>query len=88
MLTLNQEGPQQPLNQRPDFAQARRECKRLARTQEDYRTIPRGQQVIQRKGQQFEGIEECDYAVDSQTGWGFYKGSREKPADSFIRVAG
>ena len=29
LLTLNKEGPQQPLNQRPDFAQAKRECKRL-----------------------------------------------------------
>ena len=43
ILTLNAEGPQQPLNQRPDFAQAKRECKRLhdehlARTQEEYTT--------------------------------------------------
>ena len=29
ILTINAEGPQQPLNQRPDFAQAKRECKRL-----------------------------------------------------------
>ena len=80
-LTLNTEGPQQPLNQRPDFAQAKRECKRshdehLARTQEEYRTIPRSQQVTQRKGQQFEGNEEYDYAVDPRTGWRFCKGSR------------
>ena len=65
---LNAEGPQQPLNQRPDFAQAKRECKRLhdehlARTQEEYRTIPRSQQITQRKGQPFEGNEEYDYAV-------------------------
>ena len=44
ILTLNAGRPQQPLNQRPDFAQAKRECKRLhdehpARTQQDYRTI-------------------------------------------------
>ena len=48
ILTINAEGPQQPLNQRPDFAQAKRECKRLhdehlARTQQDYRTILRSQ---------------------------------------------
>ena len=83
MLTLNKEGPQQPLNQRPDFAQAKRECKRLhdehmARTQQDYRTIPRSQQVRQRKGQAFEGLEEYDYAVDPQTGWRFSKESRGK----------
>ena len=40
ILKLNQDGPQQPLNQRPDFAQAKRECKRLhdeymARTQQE-----------------------------------------------------
>ena len=28
ILKLNQDGRQQPLNQRPDFAQAKRECKR------------------------------------------------------------
>ena len=55
-LTLNQEGSQQPLHQRPDFAQAKRECKRLddehlAKTQEEYRTIPRNQQIRQRKRQ-------------------------------------
>ena len=42
ILTLNAEGPQQPLNQRLDFAQATRVCKRLhdehlARTEEEYR---------------------------------------------------
>ena len=50
ILTLNAEGPQQPLNQRPDFAQAKKECKRwhdehLARTQ----TI-RGQRRIRLRG--------------------------------------
>ena len=69
-LTVNAEGgPQQRLNQRPDFAQAKRECKRLhdehlARTEEEYRTIPCSQQVRQRKGQQLEGNEEYDHAVD------------------------
>ena len=52
ILTLNQDGAQQPLNRRPDFAQAKRECKRLhdehmAKTQQDYRTIPRNQRVRQ-----------------------------------------
>ena len=41
ILTLNSEGPQQPLNERPDFAQAKRECKllhdeHLTRTQEEF----------------------------------------------------
>ena len=81
ILTINAEGFQQTPNQRPDFAQAKRECKRLhdehlAKTQEENRTIPRSQQRRQRKGQQFEGNEENHYAVDPKTGWRFYKGSR------------
>ena len=44
ILTLNQERAQQPLHQRPDFAHAKRECKRfhdehMAKTQQDERTI-------------------------------------------------
>ena len=81
VLTLNTEGPQHPLNQRPNYVLAKRECKRLhdehlARSQEEYRTIPRSQQVRQRKGQQFEGNAEYDHAVGPETGWRFYKGSR------------
>ena len=54
ILKLNQDGPQQPLNQRPDDAQAKRKCKMLhdeclARTQQEYRTIPRSQQVRTKK---------------------------------------
>ena len=82
ILTANAEGgTQQSLNQRPDFAQAKRECKRLhdehlARTQQEYRDIPRSQQIRQRKGQQFEGNEEYDNAVDPKTGWRFYRQSQ------------
>ena len=41
ILKLKQDGAQQPLDQRPDFAQAKRDCKRLhdehmARTQQEY----------------------------------------------------
>ena len=51
ILTANAEGgTQQPLNQRPDFAPAKREGKRLhdehlARTQQKYRDIPRSQHI-------------------------------------------
>ena len=82
ILTANSEGGTQlPLNQRPNFAQAKREWKRLhdehlARTQQEYKDIPRSQQIRQRKGQQFEGHEELDYAVDPITGWRFYRQSR------------
>ena len=82
ILTQDAGGPQQPLNQRPDFAQAKRECKRLhdeymARTRQEYRTIPRSQQVRQRKGQQFQGNEEYDYAVDQKKGWRIYRHLRQ-----------
>ena len=58
ILKLNQDGAQQPINQRPDFAQTKRECKRLhdeymARTPQEYRTSPRSQQVRRRKEQAF-----------------------------------
>ena len=81
ILCLNADGPQKALNQRPDFARAERECKRLhdehlARTQQEYRPIRRNQQVRQRKEQQFEGGEDFDYVVDPKTGWRFYKESR------------
>ena len=81
ILTLNAEGPQPPLNQRPDFAQAKRECKRLhdehlwQGLSKDYRTTSRSQQVRQRKEQQFEGIVEFDRAVDPETGWRFFEES-------------
>ena len=80
ILTIGAEGPQQPLNQRPDFAHAKRECKRLhdehlTRTLQEYREIRRSQRR-QRKGQQFEGNVEYDYAVDPTTGWRFYRQSR------------
>ena len=52
-------GARLPLDQRPDFAQAKRECKRLhdehqAKTQQEYSDIRRSQQIRLRKGQQFE----------------------------------
>ena len=84
ILKWNQDGAQQPLNQRLDFAQAKRECKRLhdecmARTQQEYITIPRSQQVRQRHEQAFERIEAYYYAVDPRTGSRFYKLAAGKP---------
>ena len=77
ILKLNQDGAQQPLNQRPDFAQAKRECKRLhdeymARSQQEYRTIPRRQLTKKRTGVR-RNLQEYDEAVDPRTGWRFYK---------------
>ena len=78
--TANSEGGTQlPLNQRPDLAQAKTECKRLhdehlARTRQEYRDIPRSQQID--KGNNFEGHEDFDCVVDPNTGWRFYRQSR------------
>ena len=51
-----------------------RDC--TAKTQHHYGTIPRNQQIRQRKRQAFEGIEEYDYEVDARTGWRFTTESR------------
>ena len=82
ILSANsEEGSQLPLNQRPDFAQAIRECKplqdeHLARTQQEYTNFHRSQQARLRKGQQFEGHEDFDCVADPNTGWRFHRQSR------------
>ena len=78
ILKLNQDSPQQPINQRPDFAHAKRECKKIhdeymTMTQQEFWTILHSQQVRQRKEQAFEGFGEYDFAVDPRTGWRFDK---------------
>ena len=57
----------------------------MARTQHEYRTTPRSQQVSPRKEQQFEEIEEHDYAVEPRTGWRFFKSSAGKPV-AFVAI--
>ena len=76
VLRFNPYGAHQPRNQRPHFAQAKREGKRMhdehvKKTQQEYRPIPRDQQSRQRRGQAFEGIDEQDCRVDPRTGWRF-----------------
>ena len=80
-----------PLNQRPAFARAKRECKRLhdehlARTQQEYRDFPRSPQKRQRKGQRFEDHEDLDYAVDPKHRLEILQ-TRWKPADTCVRLA-
>ena len=77
----------------PTMFQTKRECKRLhdehlARTQEEHKAILRSQQIRQRKGQQFQGNEEHDYAVDPKTGLEVLQRVAGKPADNFARIAG
>ena len=67
-LSLNQEGVQGPMNQRPDFVEAKRKYKRLhdehvKETSEGNTPIHSTQRTIQQRDQQFEGLEECDYQV-------------------------
>ena len=62
-LSLNQEGVQGPMNQRPDFVEAKRKCKRMhdehvEETSEGNTPIHPKQRTRQRRDQQFEGIEE------------------------------
>ena len=75
VLYWNADGPQKPVNQRPEFARTIKECKRLqdahlARPQQSYRPIHPSQQVRQRKEQQFEGGENFDNIVDSKKRYG------------------
>ena len=91
ILKLNQDGAQQPSNQRPDFARAKRERKRshdeyMARTQQEYRTALRSRQVRQRNEQPFEGIEEYDITVDPRTDWRFCNIARGNLSLSFAIV--
>ena len=82
ILTINAEGgTQQSLINDPTLLKREENANECMTstwqgTQEVYRAITCSQQIRQRKGQQFEGNEEYDYAVDPKTGWRFYKGSR------------
>ena len=74
---LNNEGVQGPLNQRPDFVEAKRELKRLhdehvKETSERNTPIHPIQRTRRRRNQQFEGLEEYNYKVDRWTGWRSY----------------
>ena len=76
-IASNAEGIQEPLNQRSDFIEAKRQCKRLydehtAITGDGNKTIPPAQQVRQRLDQQFESLEE----------WRFYPSYRTTHSSS------
>ena len=88
ILTAIAEEPQQPLNQRPNFAQAKREYKllhdeHLARTPEKYRAIP----CSSEKDNNLRATKNTTTRLTLKQIGGSTKGSRGKPADSFVRVA-
>ena len=77
VLKLNKEGAQGPMNQRPDFVEAKREMKRLLdehvkETSEGNTPTHPVQRSRQRRHQQFEGLEGYNCQVDAQTGWRTY----------------
>ena len=91
VLSLNKEGVQGPMNQRPDFAEAKQKFKRLhdeyvKETSEGNTPIHPTQRTRQRRNQQIEGLEEYDYQVDPQTGWRTYSSrsreNRRQPTSS------
>ena len=66
VLKVNKEGAQGPTNQRPDFVEAKREMNRLhyghvKETSEGNTPIHPVQRSRQRRGHQFEGLEENNY---------------------------
>ena len=78
VISINAEGPQQPRQQRPDYAAARRECQRLqdeymAETKQLYKPINPSKQMRQNPNQQFERSEDYDYVADRRTGWKWQK---------------
>ena len=91
VLSLNQEGLQGPLNQRPDFVETKREWKSLhdehvKETSKGNTSIHPIQRTRQRRNQQFEGLEENNFQVDPRTGWRSYpsksQGSLRHPKSS------
>ena len=77
VLSLNKEGVQGPMNQRPDFAEAKQILKRLhdkyvTETSEENTPNYPTQRTRQRRDQQLEGLEEYDYQDDLQIGWRTY----------------
>ena len=77
VLSLNEEGVQGPMNQRPDFVESKREFKRLhdehvKETLEGTTPIHPIQRTRQRRDQQCEGLEEYDYQVHPRTEWRSY----------------
>ena len=73
VVSLNKEGLQGPLNQRPDFVAAKREFKSLhdehaKETSEGNTPIHLLQRTRQRRNQQFEGLEENNNQADPRTG--------------------
>ena len=79
ILKLNQDGAQQPLNRLCSSERRMQDIitrRIMARIQQEYRTNSRSQEVRQRKEQTFEGIEECDCAVDPRTCWRFFQPAR------------
>ena len=92
-LTINAEaGTQQSLNERPHFAHAERECKRLhdehlVRTQEVYRAIPRSTRKTAKRTT-FWGQRRIWLRGWPQNRLEVLQRVAEKPADNFVRIAG
>ena len=86
-FSLNREGMQGPMNQRSDYIEAKHTCKQLyhehtAITGSENKPIPPAQHTRQRRGRQFEGLEEYDYRLEPRAGWRFYPSSRPTPSSS------
>ena len=84
VLRLNADGPQKPLRQRQEFADALKQCLKmhdahLAETEQTLIRIHPQHQQRQRQNQQFEGGENFDYHVDRKTGWRYYREPRGNP---------
>ena len=91
VLSLNK-GVQGPLNQRPDFVEAKRKMKRLhgeraKETSEGNTPIHPRQGTRQRRNQQFEGLEKYEYQTDAkQDGGPILRSHRETCGIQHLRL--
>ena len=81
VLRFNADGPQEPLRQRQEFADAFEQCQKvqdahMAETEQTQIPIHPQHQQRQRQNRQFEGGEHFDYYVDRKTGWRYYREPR------------
>ena len=87
-VSLNKEGTQGPLQQRPDFREAKHRYLQLynehvERTGEGNSPIHLAHQT-RHHSQQFEGLEEYNCTVDPRTGWRFYPATKPTSSSSSV----
>ena len=87
ILRLNADGPQKPLRQRQEFADALKQCLKmrdahLAETQQSLTPKRPQHEQRQQQNQQFEGVENFDHHVHRKIRWRYCREPRRNPLAS------